>query len=98
MLRLLTAVIGTIFFISGIITLLQTIVGDRLPIIQVQIFPLQWYFATVLLLQVLLMCCKTRFQHPGLLALQTVPLVLNMGCACRVAPLRTWSLLQLSLH
>ena len=31
----LAAVIGTIFFISGIITLLQTIAGDRLPIIQV---------------------------------------------------------------
>lgn len=29
------AVIGTIFFISGIITLVQTIAGDRLPIIQV---------------------------------------------------------------
>lgn len=28
-------VISTIFFISGLITLLQTIVGDRLPIIQV---------------------------------------------------------------
>ena len=27
--------IGTIFFISGWITLMQTIVGDRLPIIQV---------------------------------------------------------------
>ena len=31
----LAAVIGTIFFISGWITLMQTIVGDRLPIIQV---------------------------------------------------------------
>ena len=31
----LAVVIGTIFFISGIVTLLQTIVGDRLPIIQV---------------------------------------------------------------
>ncbi|CAL8465374.1 g4910 [Coccomyxa elongata] len=30
----LAAVIGTIFFISGIITLVQTIAGDRLPIIQ----------------------------------------------------------------
>ena len=29
-------VISTIFFISGLITLLQTVVGDRLPIIQVQ--------------------------------------------------------------
>ena len=28
-------VIGTTFFISGIITLIQTFVGDRLPIIQV---------------------------------------------------------------
>ena len=27
--------IGTIFFISGWITLMQTIAGDRLPIIQV---------------------------------------------------------------
>lgn len=31
----LAAVIGTIFFISGWITLMQTIAGDRLPIIQV---------------------------------------------------------------
>ncbi|KAK9829197.1 hypothetical protein WJX72_004442 [[Myrmecia] bisecta] len=30
----LAHVIGTIFFISGVITLLQTFVGDRLPIIQ----------------------------------------------------------------
>ena len=30
----LAHVISTIFFISGIITLLQTTVGDRLPIIQ----------------------------------------------------------------
>ena len=30
-------VISTIFFISGLITLLQTIVGDRLPIIQVHL-------------------------------------------------------------
>lgn len=32
------AVIGTIFFISGIITLVQTIAGDRLPIIQVNMY------------------------------------------------------------
>ena len=31
----LAAVIGTIFFISGWITLMQTIAGDRLPIVQV---------------------------------------------------------------
>ena len=31
----LAAVIGTIFFSSGRITLMQTIAGDRLPIIQV---------------------------------------------------------------
>ena len=28
-------VISTIFFISGVVTLLQTVLGDRLPIIQV---------------------------------------------------------------
>ncbi len=28
-------VIGCIFFVSGLITLVQTIIGDRLPIIQV---------------------------------------------------------------
>ncbi len=33
----LAHVISTIFFISGIITLLQTTVGDRLPIIQVSL-------------------------------------------------------------
>ena len=37
----LAHVISTIFFISGVITLLQTTVGDRLPIIQVCICPLQ---------------------------------------------------------
>lgn len=31
----LAHVIGTIFFMSGWITLLQTVVGDRLPIVQV---------------------------------------------------------------
>ena len=31
------AVIGTIFFVSGVVTLLQTFVGDRLPIIQVRV-------------------------------------------------------------
>ena len=29
--------IGTIFFVSGVVTLLQTFVGDRLPIIQVRV-------------------------------------------------------------
>lgn len=33
----LAHVISTIFFISGIITLLQTVWGDRLPIIQVSL-------------------------------------------------------------
>ena len=32
----LAHVIGTIFFMSGWITLVQTIIGDRLPIVQVQ--------------------------------------------------------------
>ena len=32
----LARVIGCIFFVSGLITLLQTIIGDRLPIIQVR--------------------------------------------------------------
>lgn len=31
----LAHVIGTIFFMSGWITLLQTVIGDRLPIVQV---------------------------------------------------------------
>ena len=31
----LAHVIGTIFFMSGWITLLQTVLGDRLPIVQV---------------------------------------------------------------
>ena len=32
----LARVIGCIFFVSGLITLLQTFIGDRLPIIQVR--------------------------------------------------------------
>ena len=32
------AVIGTIFFVSGVVTLVQTFVGDRLPIIQVRLW------------------------------------------------------------
>lgn len=43
------AVIGTIFFISGIITLVQTTAGDRLPIIQVLLLT-QSYFPLALFL------------------------------------------------
>ncbi len=32
------AVIGTIFFVSGVVTLVQTFLGDRLPIIQVRMW------------------------------------------------------------
>lgn len=39
------AVIGTIFFVSGVVTLLQTFVGDRLPIIQVRV----WFACDIVL-------------------------------------------------
>ena len=38
----LARVIGTIFFVSGIITLVQTVFGDRLPIIQARAPHLPW--------------------------------------------------------
>ena len=43
------AVIQTIFFVSGIVTLVQTFVGDRLPIIQARPSSLSLHFGRAFL-------------------------------------------------